>query len=255
MNVPANASAEDLDRGAKLALRSCLLRLLSRALSYPTSATYSELESCLNACIEISSYLTFRERGLLREIRSTLNDLGREGYEREFLRVFTHVCATDCNPCETAYTARHIFQVSQSLATITGIYKAFGLEAGGERPDHIAVELEFLAFLRFREASEIPSRKKDRVEILRRGQRVFLEHHLGTWVGVFGGLVDRKAQGGPIALVGTLVTETLSNEARELGFELPVVSTDLSISLSPGYVAVSPLASASDDFAGSVFSA
>lgn len=253
MKVPANA--HDRDRGARLALRSCLLRFLSRAFSYPTPATFSELESCMTACRDLSEHLTLRERDLLCEIGGALHELGREGYEQEFLRVFTHVCAADCNPCETTYTARHIFQVSQCLATITGLYKAFGLEAGGERPDHIAVELEFLAFLRFREATELPSRKGNPVTVLRRGQRVFLEHHLGRWVGVFGGLVDRKAQDGPIALVGKLLTETLSNEARDLGFNLPEVSADLSLSLTPDYLDSSPLAHASDDFAGSVFSA
>lgn len=251
----ATAKPNELERKAKVATRSCLLRLLSRALSYPTLATYSELEACMAACNEFSGYLTPLERELVVHLGSCLMEMGRDGYEREFLRVFTHVCAADCNPCETAYTAKHIFQASQSLATITGLYRAFGLEAGGERPDHIAVELEFLAFLRYREALETPTRKQSPVAVLRRGQKVFIEHHLGRWVGLFGGLIDRKAQDGPIALLGALVIEALSNEAQELGFALPEAPKDLALGVTPHYIDVSPLALASDDLAGSVFGA
>lgn len=246
---------QDLDRGARLALRSCLLRLLSRALSYPTRATYAELEACIAACGELAEILAPRERALLVALTKDLMELGREGYEREFLRIFTHICAADCNPCETAYTAKHIFQASQCLATITGFYKAFGLEAGGERADHIAVELEFLAFLRYREATEVPTAQDDHVEILRRGQRVFLEQHVGRWVGIFCELIGRKAHGGPISLVGLLLVETLTNEALELGFELPEVPSDLSLSLAPSAHKVSPYVQASVDPAGSVFGA
>lgn len=236
-------------------LRSCLLRSLAHAFTYPTTKSYGQLQSCMDACSQGLDSFIDRERQLLVTFLEVLRPLKRESYESEYLRVFTHVCAADCNPCETAYTAKHIFQASQRLATITGMYRTFGLEAGGERPDHIAVELEFLAFLRYREALECQTGQHKNQEILRRGQWVFIERHLGRWVRIFAELVSRKAVEGVIADLANLLPEVIANEAMSFGIELPELPSDLSLAFVNFESDVSPVPMPSGQSSQGVFHA
>jgi nitrate reductase assembly molybdenum cofactor insertion protein NarJ len=83
---------------------------------------------------------------LLAELPATV-----EGLREEYNRVFGLVLARECPPYETEYLAvGETFFRSQQLADIAGFYQAFGLamsHATPERPDHVALELEFMAFL------------------------------------------------------------------------------------------------------------
>src|SRR5262245_748672 len=69
----------------------------------------------------------------------------------EHARVFGMVPPRECPPNETEYSANsEPFFLAQQMADIAGFYRAFGLEpsqASPERPDHLSVELEFMAVL------------------------------------------------------------------------------------------------------------
>lgn len=215
MNV---ASTKNTDRptpehATDRMLRSCLLRLLALSLGYPTVDRFEAMRTSLETCIAFQDRLPKRIADRLSKFAAVVRHHDHARYESEYLKVFTHVCAADCNPCETSYMAKHIFQVSQRMAAITGFYRAFGLETSGERPDHIAVELEFLAFLCYRESLECMEGSRRNALTMRQGQRRFLERHLGKWVGAFTVLMRRKAQTGAMHLLADLLESVVKSEA------------------------------------------
>lgn len=256
MSVAEIEWTEDMDRAANLALRSCLSRLLASALSYPTEEKFESLRQCLRVCEELSEDIPRRIAAKIELFAASIEQGRREAYEDEYLRVFSHVCAADCNPCETAYTSKHIFQASQKMANITGFYQAFGLQADRERPDHIAVEMEFLSFLCYRESIERSKSSVVELRSLRRAQRVFLERHLGKWVGTFCQLMKRKAAKGPMFHLACLLDEVVKSEAARHRVALPKVQIDLqNFVLDCADSAPSPLTLADGDFSGGVFDA
>jgi nitrate reductase assembly molybdenum cofactor insertion protein NarJ len=89
---------------------------------------------------------------------------------------------------ETEYGLPHEFRQSQEMADLNGFYQAFGFTIGGpvrERPDHLAVELEFMYALALKEAYAIEQGLAEPAEICLEAQRKFLQGHLGHWIDWF----------------------------------------------------------------------
>lgn len=88
---------------------------------------------------------------------------------------------------ETEIGLPHEFRQSQEMADIAGFYQAFGFRTGGavrERPDHLAVELEFMSVLALKEALALAHGNTEQAEICLDAQRKFLVDHLACWVGL-----------------------------------------------------------------------
>ena len=254
MSAVSLHSLERMDRATEARLRSRVLRILGDAFGYPTSSRFDSIVSAIESLKYAGDLLPRRIAKALEQFQGTLVAGGPEGYERDYLSVFSHVCAADCNPCETAYTAKHIFQTSQKLARLTGFYGAFGLEAGGERPDHIGVELEFLSFLYYREAVERTKERRFKARVFRRGQKEFLDRHLCRWVVPFIGLVKRKASSETVLSLASLLEQVIKSEAARHGLKLPKSQLDLQpLALDYSDSDPSPLSLATGDFAGGVF--
>ncbi len=85
---------------------------------------------------------------------------------------------------ETEIGLANEFSQSQEMADISGFYRAFGFELGGierERPDHAAVELEFMYLLCLKEAYAINQGMDEQAEICIDAQSHFIQDHLGRW--------------------------------------------------------------------------
>jgi DMSO reductase family type II enzyme chaperone len=70
------------------------------------------------------------------------------------------------------------------MADVAGFYRAFGVAVGesGQRPDHIAAELEFMNLLAVKEAVALQLEGDgEHAEICRDASRAFLRDHLGRW--------------------------------------------------------------------------
>jgi TorA maturation chaperone TorD len=227
-----------VDRRARAERRfwaSWQYQLLSRSLGYPTPEGFSKLREAAEAVKGDAEWESPRVRKFRQAYLGELEGLERGDFEGEFLRVFSHVLAADCSPCETAYTARHVFQVSQRLADVTGFYRSFGLEPDAERPDHVAVELEFMAFLAYKEALALWEGGLAQAKIVRRGEKLFLERHLGRWLPTLADLIERKAGRGPMAALGRLLPAVLQEEARYLRARIPRQTTlTLPLASAPG---------------------
>jgi TorA maturation chaperone TorD len=242
------------EKATNIALRSCLLRLLALSFGYPTAERFEALRTCLQTCLAFRERVPKRIAEPLSEFAAAIQSYDQSGYESEYLKVFTHVCAADCNPCETAYVAKHIFQVSQRMAALAGFYRAFGLETSGERPDHIAVELEFLAFLCYRESLERMEGSLQNAQIMHQAQRRFLEQHLGKWVRGFIFMMRRKAQTGAMYQLANMLECVMKSEAARLHMAWTKFRADATLfecdGVDPG---ASPLSLATGDFTEGVF--
>ncbi len=116
----------------------------------------------------------------------------RQKLVKDHTRVFGLVVSKECPPYEVQYCPQ-TFSVyrSQRMADIAGFYRAFGVAAGRdvpERVDHIACELEFLAWLVAKERyarSHEGEKWTERAEICRDAQCGFLTEHLAWWVPAF----------------------------------------------------------------------
>jgi len=114
-----------------------------------------------------------------------------ESLQSEHRRTFG---ATGSLTYETECGIPNEFQQSQELADIAGFYRAFGLQVGGEvreRPDHIAVELDFMHVVALKEAYALDRGLTEQAEVCLDAQRAFLRDHLARWIAPFAEAVSR----------------------------------------------------------------
>lgn len=76
------------------------------------------------------------------------------------------------------------------MADVAGFYRAFGLDFSGDRPDHIASELEFMRLLAMKEAKALMDGDVGNAGICLAAQKDFLTSHLGRWTGVLSGMAE-----------------------------------------------------------------
>ncbi len=131
---------------------------------------------------------------------------------------------------ETEYGLPNEYRQSQELADIAGFYRAFGFVTGGparERPDHLAVELEFMYVMALKEAYAAQNTMAEQREICRVGQQKFLVDHLGKWIQHFARSIE--AQGHPpYVQIACLTAAFVQADAACLGVALkPLQLADL----------------------------
>jgi TorA maturation chaperone TorD len=157
----------------------------------------------------------------------------------DFDRVYGLVTPKECPPYETEYHPNsETFFRSQQMADIAGFYHAFGIEpaqAHPERPDHLALELEFMAFLQTKQrlatasAGEDARAADDQAEVCDLAAKSFFQDHLAWWVPAFATGLMRKAGGGYNAAFARLLAAFIPVERQRLGIEAPskLVQPDL----------------------------
>lgn len=121
-------------------------------------------------------------------------DAVREGHAR----LFGHTVKGPCPMYELEFGGGEIFQRSAELSDLKGFYEAFGLVLGTEeheRPDHLSVEMEFLAILAAKAAYAEEQDNAEGAEILAEAHRKFLEDHLAQWLPSFARRVSEAAPG------------------------------------------------------------
>ncbi len=100
-------------------------------------------------------------------------------------------------PYETSHMPPSMAGHLGEMADIAGFYKAFGVEAQGERPDHLLPELEFLTFLCFKYAEAVAASEEEAVRTCENALAAFLEEHVGTWLGTFSRKLASERPGHP----------------------------------------------------------
>lgn len=214
------------------AARRGLYRFAALAFGDPLSGTWSQLadlrsQACVRAACELLCDETadatplglgelpldrLNPAAMFARLPASSEELNAE-YERTFGLLVTAACP----PYETEYIDGKLsFQRSQQLADIAGFYRAFGIEPGAERPDHIGLELEFVALL-----IDLESRAETADEFLvsREAQSNFVGNHLAWWVPSFARLLVKEEPRSFFAAVGELLCAFLPAERSRLGVE------------------------------------
>ncbi len=122
---------------------------------------------------------------------------------------------------ETEYGLPHEYQQSQEMADLAGFYKAFGFSTGGdvrERPDHIAVELEFMCVLTLKEAYALEQGSEENAAVCSEAQSKFIAEHPGKWFSLFAQSLKLNVEpDGPYLPLAQFATQYLQFEANRLG--------------------------------------
>lgn len=143
----------------------------------------------------------------------------------EYDRIFGLVVPKDCAPYETEYyPTGETFARSQQMADIAGFYQAFGIEpsrSSPERPDHLALELEFMAFLLSKKREALAAAVSDpewaaQADICDQAQRDFFRDHLAWWVPTFAAGLRRKAKNGYYDALAAVLAAWIPDECRRL---------------------------------------
>jgi TorA maturation chaperone TorD len=125
------------------------------------------------------------------------------------------------------------------MADIAGFYRAFGLEpshAWPARPDHVALELEFMAFVLLKKrlalvGEEGNPEKDEQASICEAAARSFFRDHLAWWLPSFATGLRRKEGHGFYAELGRVLAAFLPVERGR--FDVPAPRLPVQVSLEP----------------------
>lgn len=109
---------------------------------------------------------------------------------------------------ESVYNEGKLLQ--ESTFQIARLYYEAGLHVEDDfrlPPDHIAVELEFMAYLCFNEGKSIRAANKDREHYARRLQRTVLDAHLGSFACALGDKLGTHAKTGFYQLIARILQD------------------------------------------------
>lgn len=224
--------------------RECLYRFLAAALRDPRTESWRLQADPDNQQLACWSAGLLREEAAQQAVTLGFGELPPDHLDASLLvqefhhskdylcaeydRVFGLVFSRECPPYETEYqpSAEPFFR-AQQLADIAGFYRAFGLDAGRgapERPDHLALELEFMAFLLLKKRLALASDPVDsaeQTEVCDQAQQTFFREHLAWWVPAFATGLRRKAVDGCYATLGCLLAALVPAERGRLNIPAP----------------------------------
>ena len=127
-----------------------------------------------------------------------------------------------CPPYESTYMAARGMSEAVVLASVERDYATAGLYGTSTKkqaPDHISMEMEFLAILCGRESEAWEAEKTlQGIGLLEKESR-FIETHLGLWLQAFGHDVQRADPGGVYADVAAAALAFVTHD-RDLAEEL-----------------------------------
>ncbi len=176
-------------------VRGGLYKVFSQAFLYPSSEVVDlfrdpELPEVLAGLVAHLGEEASIERAIVHELGAYLRSAGFQGERLGSAYHALFHLEGGVSLYESTYRGAHEFQWAETLADVSGFYRAFGVEPIGERPDHLSVELEFMYVLALK---EIRARTEDEsFHVTREAERAFLRDHLAVWVPAFAQAVRRR---------------------------------------------------------------
>jgi len=194
MAIEISESVEDLLAASQVYqfLSTCLLEPNKKALEMLNNEEYmAEVKSCISASGNSEMLEAFDS------LQKSLEGNDVENLEWAYRATFgAATVAMDCPPYEMYYSGSQIWQQTQDLADISGMYKAYGIameeDTTTTRWDHVAVELEFLHYMTYKLAYSIENHSEEEQEACLSGKKKFLYAHIGRWIKAFTTSVIKK---------------------------------------------------------------
>ncbi len=137
-------------------------------------------------------------------------------------RIFGHTLRGRVCPYEAEYGTAAPFAQAHEVADLMGFYRAFGFDlvpGRGERPDHIACQLEFVDLLSRKEAHALEAGDAEMLAVTRQALRSFLRRHLARFGCAFARSLERADGEGFHGRLGILLRAFLRAECARLGIE------------------------------------
>lgn len=160
------------------------------------------------------------ESSLSTSLKQSLDECGLEGIAIEYDHLFTATGSVLIPIYETEYAMDTVFAKTKELADLNGFYLAFGVELGkdsqGERPDHVSIELEFMATLLIKEAYARNEGWDDKANVCLEARKKFLKDHIGRWGPTLFMMVKQKSQIEFYRAVGGLPMDLVNKDVKDL---------------------------------------
>ncbi len=217
--------------------RSALWRTASALFRYPRPGAAAEVgeSGFWEAAETAASSLGEKElAGSVRRARRAFEGRGPASLEEEFVRAFGHTLEGPAPPYETLWGLDGSLLQPHAIADLAAFYRAHGLQVlpGGERPDHLSVECEFLHYLAYKEARARSRGEAGHAEICRATRAEFLREHVGRFAPAFAERLRKesgdRAFGAAGDLLGALVrSESAALQVRTGAEDLPLRTISL----------------------------
>src|SRR3990170_3817588 len=212
---------ERVDTAGGLFASSLAYRALSQAFAYPRVDTVTQLlQEDLPLALAAAWALPPSVHEDLDSMAAGFEDATTGSLEAAFRDVFTHTHSADCPMYETDYGPQDVWRQSSVLVDVAGFYRAFGVEERGERPDHVAAELEFLHVVTYKQAWAAANGDRANGGICRDAEFAFLRDHALRWLPGFAARVEVLSGGGPYAAAARTTRALLLSEADRHGLEV-----------------------------------
>lgn len=200
--------------------QSLVYRYLSQLFVYPDADRWADLRDVRGPFVKSieASDTTLGEclSTAVAAISTTPLDQAQVAHQL----LFPVIESQDCPAYETAYRSRDIWAQTDLMADVAGFYRAHGVRVGlprPARPDHITVELEFMAFVARKEVIALDMNMPGAATICQETADSFLRDHLGCWGIGFGRRVERLATAPYLVAAGRLLATWLESELANRG--------------------------------------
>ncbi len=205
-----------------------LYKLLSLGFAYPHEENRRMFDGLLSVCAdsEEDDLSTWLQE--LKTFEGSNLPSSRER-ESEYLRIFDMGMVV--SPYETEYLSEKISRKPFELADIAGFYQAFGFDADSagemkEPVDHIAVELEFMAILAWKERHAQETGHEEHAKIVQAAQKKFLHEHLARWGYIFCNGLRNTACDDYYKKLAEILESVLQRECEKHGLDISLYPRD-----------------------------
>lgn len=184
-----SAALAQSGRGRMAQSRAMVYSILAQALSSPGEALGScVVEGALSALLgmALAEAPAEHQRMIQADLLDSFSVAKEENFSSSILAEYTRLFSANlqCLQYEADYLGHSAENSVHVIASIASIYSTFGVRLANtvaERPDHIAVELDFMSFLAAKEAYASDHDQIENAETCREAQIYFFSRHLSRW--------------------------------------------------------------------------